>query len=76
MSQEDKAQEVEAFQWRLHNEFRKTAPVFKPGDAGYGPEFCENTECQFDMPALRRAMGERLCTDCKSTAEIRAKRRY
>lgn len=76
MSQEDRAQEEEAFRWELANKPRPAETVYKPGDKEYGPEFCANDECGDLMPNLRRAMGKTLCTDCQSTAEIRAKRRY
>lgn len=76
MSQEDRAQQEEAFQWELLNRPRTPAQIFHPGDAGYGPELCTNVECETEMPALRRAMGKQFCTDCQDQAERRAKRGY
>lgn len=76
MSQEDRAQAEEAFQWELVNRPRPARPVYAPGDAGYGPEYCKNDECEADLPDARRADGQTLCTTCKSMQEVRAKRRY
>lgn len=76
MSHEDRAQEEEAFRWELTNRPRPPAPMFKPGDEGYGPELCANEECEADMPALRREMGKRFCTECQGLAERRAARGY
>lgn len=76
MSNDERAQAEEAFHWNLVNAPRPPRPVFKPGDDGYGPEYCRNEECQADMPDQRRADGQTLCTDCKSMKEVREKRRY
>lgn len=76
MSQEDRAQEQEVFHWELANRARPAAPVFKLGDPGYGPALCSNEECEESLPALRRADGQRLCTECKGLAERRAKRGF
>jgi hypothetical protein len=76
MSQEDRAQDEEVFQWEMLNRPRTPAPVFKPGEDGYGPALCANPECEDDLPDLRRAMGKRFCTECQGLAEQRAKRGY
>lgn len=76
MSQEDRAQEEEIFQWSLVNRPRPPAPVFSPDEDGYGPELCENDECEAELPALRRSMGKKFCTDCQGLAERRQKRGY
>lgn len=76
MSQEDKAQEVELFQWQLLNENRSPAKEYQPGESGYGPELCANSDCEDEMPELRRRLGKQFCTECQSTAEALAKRRY
>lgn len=76
MSQEDRAQDQEIFHWSLANGPRPSAPDFKPGDAGYGPELCTNEDCEEQMPELRRRRGCKLCTDCQAAAEHLAKRRY
>jgi hypothetical protein len=73
---EDRAQAEEAFQWELVNRPRTPALVFKQGESGYGPELCANEECETEMPALRREMGKRFCTDCQEQADRRAKRGY
>lgn len=67
MSLEDRAQEQEAAEWAARNAPRATRPQFEPGQAGYGPKFCE--ECESTMPALRRANGWVLCTSCQSAVE-------
>lgn len=76
MNQEDLAQAEELIQWSRLNAPRPVRPVYKPGDEGYGPEYCKNDECEADMPENRRADGQTLCTTCKSMVEVRAKRRY
>lgn len=76
MSDEDRAQDQELFHWELTNRPRPAAPVFKQGEDGYGPELCANSECEAEMPALRREMGKRFCTDCQGLAERRAARGY
>ncbi len=72
----DRAQDEEINAWERVNRPRTPAPTYKPGDEKYGPEFCSNEECGDLMPENRRAMGACLCTECKSTVEQRAKRRY
>lgn len=67
MSLEDKAQELELAVWEHNNRPRGEDVRFGPGDAGYGPEECE--ECGEVMPTKRREYGFRLCTDCKSAQE-------
>lgn len=76
MSQEDRAQDEEAFRWELTNRPRPATPEFKPGDKGYGPELCANEDCELPMPELRRRRGWTLCTECQGAAELAAKRRY
>lgn len=71
MSVEDVAQEQEAQEWARNNRVRPQAPVFSPGDAGYGPDLCES--CEDDMPDLRRAMGRCLCVDCTDREALRKK---
>lgn len=67
MSLEDKAQEHEAAEWLARNTRRPEKPTYQPGEAGYGPEECE--ECLSVMPPLRRANGWVLCTGCQSAVE-------
>ena len=67
MSLEDRAQEHEAKEWAYRNAARPERVTYKPGDAGYGPAFCE--ECESPMPELRRANGWVLCTSCQSAVE-------
>lgn len=67
MSMEDRAQEHEAAEWARNNAPRPQKPTYQPGDAGYGPEFCD--ECESPMPELRRANGWVLCTSCQSAVE-------
>jgi RNA polymerase-binding transcription factor DksA len=75
MSQEDRAQDQELFQWKLLNELRApSSPEFKPDDSGYGPEFCRNEDCGEPLPELRRRMGKTLCTECQGLAERRQRR--
>lgn len=69
MSQEDKAQEQELIQWERNNRSRPAPVRYAPGDAGYGPEFCEY--CDADMPVARREHGFTICVDCKSKLEAR-----
>jgi hypothetical protein len=69
MSVEDQAQEYEIKQWERVNAPRSIMPVFTPGDAGYGPEFCIDEMCGDEMPAERRALGRHLCTACQQRAE-------
>ena len=76
MSNEERAQQEEAFRWELTNRPRTPAPEFKPGEEGYGPELCSNEDCEGPLPELRRRRGCQLCTDCKAAAELAAKRRY
>lgn len=75
MSQEDRAQEEEAFLWEIANRPREAAKTFEPDEKGYGPALCANEECEAEMPALRREMGKRFCTECQGLAERRAARR-
>ena len=67
MSQEDQAQEREVAEWATRNAPRPPRPHFDPGQAGYGPKFCE--ECESAMPDLRRENGWVLCTSCQSAVE-------
>lgn len=67
MSLEDRAQEHEAAEWARRNAPRPEKPTYKPGEDGYGPEFCE--ECESPMPDPRRANGWTLCTSCQSAVE-------
>lgn len=76
MSQEDRAQDEEIFQWTLLNGPRTPTPEFKPSDKGYGPEKCTNEDCEAPLPEARRRAGRRLCTDCQTAAEVAEKRRY
>jgi RNA polymerase-binding transcription factor DksA len=71
MSQEDRAQEVEARDWEINNRPRQPAAEFAPGDPQYGPPECE--DCDMEMPDLRRARGKRLCTACQELLERRAR---
>jgi RNA polymerase-binding transcription factor DksA len=74
MSQEDRAQQEEAFLWELANRPRAAAKEFKPGEEGYGPEFCSNDDCGEPMPSLRRQMGKILCTECQGLKERQQRR--
>lgn len=76
MTPEDRAQEEEVFRWELMNRPRPAATTYKPGEEGYGPELCANEECEAEMPALRREMGKRFCTECQALFERRAARGY
>ena len=76
MSQEDRAQEEEAFHWELINSHRQAAKEYEPGDEGYGPELCRNSDCEADMPELRRRRGCQFCTECQTRAEQKQKRGY
>lgn len=67
MSLEDQAQQHEASEWARRNAPRPEKPTFKPGEAGYGPKYCE--ECGSNMPELRRANGWVLCTSCQTAVE-------
>lgn len=71
MSLEDKAQEIELKQWELNNKPRPAPLRYSPGDAGYGPEFCD--ECGSDIPRERREHGYSVCVDCKSKQEAKNK---
>lgn len=72
MSIEDKAQELEAEMWARNNRGRPEPKTFAPGDAGYGPQECD--ECLDEMPDLRRQYGFKLCTACQSAVEERKRR--
>lgn len=74
MSQEDRAQDQELFHWKLLNENRAPAPEYKPGDKGYGPEFCRNEDCGEPLPERRREMGKVLCTECQGLTERQQRR--
>ena len=63
----DNAQDHEAHEWALRNAPREVKQ-YKPGDAGYGPEECD--ECGDKMHPVRRGHGFRLCTSCQSAREI------
>lgn len=76
MSQEDRAQDEEAFLWELRNSGRQVAKEFEPGEKGYGPAQCTDDDCGEDMPELRRRRGCKLCTTCQDAADKRAKRGY
>lgn len=76
MSNDERAQQEEAFRWELTNRPRPASPEYKPGDKEYGPECCANEDCEAPMPELRRRRGWKVCTDCQSVAEQLAKRRY
>jgi hypothetical protein len=76
MSQEDRAQEEEAAEWARRNMDKPGVPQFKPGDDGYGPEFCSNEDCGEEMPLQRRVDGRRHCTDCQGVIERRQRRGY
>jgi RNA polymerase-binding transcription factor DksA len=69
MSQEDRAQEHEAFDWARRNGERKTATTYAHGDDGYSPGEC--VDCEEDMPINRRRDGCKLCTACQSLKERR-----
>lgn len=71
MSIEDKAQEHEAQEWAINNRPREFVR-FQPGDAGYGPEECE--DCGAEMHPVRRMHGFVLCTSCQSAVERRSRR--
>ncbi len=71
MSIEDYAQEQELMRWELNNRSRPEPLSYAPGDAGYGPEQCD--DCDAEMPAVRRAHGFRICVACKSEQEAIAK---
>lgn len=71
MSIEDRAQEHEAAEWERLNRARQAAPEYKPGDAKYGPEACE--DCDEPMPPERRARGRHHCTVCTELLERRAR---
>lgn len=74
MSNEDIAQDVELAEWRRRNELRRPQPIFKTGDAGYGPELCSNEDCEDIMPESRRADGCALCTSCAELQERHQKK--
>lgn len=71
MSLEDKAQEQELMQWELNNRARVAPVSYKPGDVGYGPEFCDS--CDADMPEPRRKWGFTVCVDCQTATEAKQK---
>lgn len=71
MSQEDRAQDEEVFQWELINRARAPAPRFKLSDKGCGPRFCSDECCGEPMPRQRRREGKKLCTACQSALEKR-----
>jgi hypothetical protein len=68
MSLEDNAQDYEAKEWAARNAPRPERPTYAPGDAGYGPEECD--QCDGAVHPVRRANGWRLCTPCQSAREI------
>lgn len=76
MSNDERAQQEEAFRWQLTNAPRPARPVFKPDEKGYGPEFCADPDCEEPMPAPRRADGQRMCTECTGLAERRKARGF
>jgi RNA polymerase-binding transcription factor DksA len=76
MSPDDRATEEESFLWELRNGARPAPKEFRPGQDGYGPEFCANEDCEEPMPEIRRRHGRQFCTDCQDLAERRAKRGY
>lgn len=67
MNLEDRAQQHEAMMWTMANTLPR-APVYQPGDRGYGPAEC--TKCGDDMHEVRRRDGRVLCTPCQSAREI------
>ncbi|WP_208446976.1 hypothetical protein [Burkholderia anthina] len=69
MSQEDRAQELEATMWAVNNRPRTAPKEIAPGEPGYGPAECD--ECEDAMPPERRARGKQLCTTCQSARERR-----
>lgn len=69
MSMEDKAQELELLHWELNNKPKTDEERYSPGEAGYGPEECD--ECENKMPPERRAWGYRVCVHCKEAQEKR-----
>lgn len=71
MSVEDLAQDVEAQEWERNNRPRTQRRLLEPHETGYGPAEC--TDCEIEMPDLRRAMGCCLCTDCAERAEQRSR---
>lgn len=73
MSQEDTAQEVELRQWELNNVHRRQLREFKPEDDGYGPAFCQDDDCETEMPIRRRELGCKFCTDCQDIRERQSK---
>lgn len=71
MSMEDYAQEIELAAWARNNASRPDPVKYAPGDAGYGPEDCD--ECGATMPAARRAHGFTICVECRTKQEVREK---
>jgi len=81
MSQEDRAQHMEALDWEINNRPREQHQEFKEGDREYGPATCNgrdkrtmpgiqlDDDCGNEMPPLRRAMGRHLCVDCQTLLE-------
>lgn len=53
--------------WERNNRPRVERPVYAPGDPGYGPAQC--SQCEEDMPAVRRAYGYVLCVECAAERE-------
>lgn len=71
MSMEDDAQVLELMLWERTNASRPEPVKYAPGDAGYGPEDCD--ECGAEMPQARRAHGFTICVSCKTKHEAREK---
>lgn len=69
MSDEDRAQELELKGWEWNNRSRDEVKKYEPGEAGYGPQECD--DCGDDIPEKRRSHGYRLCVACKSDQERR-----
>lgn len=71
MSDEDRAQGIELMHWEHINKPRAKVEKFKPGESGYGPEFC--ARCDAAMPTAMREYGFKICVDCKTQDELRAR---
>lgn len=74
MSQEDEAQRIELEQWERNNTPRAEKTRFKPGEPGYGPEFCKVDVCEQPIPAGRRQWGLDTCVACARIIELRQSR--
>jgi RNA polymerase-binding transcription factor DksA len=67
MSEADQAQAREIREWEMINNRSVQQTKYAPGDAGYGPEECD--ECGAQMIPERRAWGFTICIACKQAEE-------